>query len=84
MGFMHIAYLNAGTYFCRYVLRSTTSSWIPLVGGLAGLFALIIMPLRGVRNWWWLPPIVDLGCVFGTIHTIAWFAWLWFKREKLG
>ena len=31
------------------------------VGGIAGALALFVMPIDGVRDWWWLALVVDLG-----------------------
>ena len=37
-------------------------SLIPVVGGLIGVVGILILPIPGARHFWWVPPIVDLGC----------------------
>jgi hypothetical protein len=38
------------------------SSLIPFVGGIAGAFGMLILPWPAARYWWWLPPLLDIGC----------------------
>lgn len=47
----------------RYWLTQKTCSMVPLAGGLCGALGLWIVPIEGARFWWWVPPLVDLGCV---------------------
>jgi hypothetical protein len=47
-----------------YVLRRRPApSAIPFVGGALAAVALAIIPLAGARAWWWLPIVLDWGCV---------------------
>jgi len=39
------------------------ATMIPFIGGVAGLIGVLLLPIPRARDFWWLPPIVDLGCV---------------------
>jgi len=43
-------------------------SRIPLIGGLAGMLDCLIVPVEGVHRLWWLPLLLDLGCVPMLLH----------------
>ena len=38
-------------------------SMVPLIGGLAGAIGCCLSPSSTIRALWWIPPIVDPGCV---------------------
>jgi hypothetical protein len=46
------------------------SSWIPLIGGVAGSVAFAISPVLdgGLRPYFWVPLLTDWGCLPGFIH----------------
>ena len=50
-------------------------SVIPLLGGLAGLLAMLIVPID-LRRWCWLPLVLDPGCLILILAVpyIAWYA----------
>ena len=56
--YLGIAGTNAQTIFLFY-LRGERGSSLPLFGGLAGVIAVLIVPIDGARRWWWLPLIFD-------------------------
>lgn len=45
-----------------YLLRRQRGSMIPILGGLAGSGALLLMPIDVVSTYWWVPLLVDPGC----------------------
>jgi hypothetical protein len=54
-------------------LRSTSSSsWIPLFGGLLGLGALLVAPHPIAGRFWWVPFLVDGGSLPGLATTLVW------------
>ncbi len=69
-----ITLLNGGVFVQGAILRQDTPSWVPLLGGLALTVALLLCPLPGTGRWWWLPLLLDYGCVPGFAHT-AWYYW---------
>ncbi len=38
-------------------------SAIPLFGGIAGTLACLLLPVEGLRPFWWVPLVVDYGSV---------------------
>lgn len=42
-------------------------SWVPLMGGALGLLALTVAPGTPVVSLWWVPLLVDGGCVMGFV-----------------
>ena len=71
--FFWIAIMNGTIFWQSHIKKEQTSSWIPLIGGLFGLCALIIMPVENVIYWCWLPLLLDWGCLPGITETIIWF-----------
>lgn len=50
-------------YPVRYAISGKAGSAVPLVGGLLGAVACLILPAAsGLRGYWWLPLIIDVGC----------------------
>jgi hypothetical protein len=47
----------------RYLLKRKRSSIVPLIGGLAGMLGMLIIPIRGSGKWFWLPLVLDYGAV---------------------
>lgn len=50
-----------GPIIARYQRQSF--SVIPIIGGLAGAVGCAIAPWDWLRPWWWVAPLVDIGCV---------------------
>ncbi|MCC6360150.1 MAG: hypothetical protein IT450_15505 [Phycisphaerales bacterium] len=50
-----------GPIIARYQRQSF--SLVPLIGGLAGAVGCAIAPWDWLRPWWWVAPIVDIGCL---------------------
>lgn len=51
--------------------RRRTGSWIPLLGGLAGSLGILISPSPVIHAYWWVPLLLDWGCVPGMTITLA-------------
>jgi hypothetical protein len=54
------------------LFKKKYSSWAPLVGGVLAAVGLAILPMAGVAKYWYVPLIIDYGCLPGMAHT-AWF-----------
>ena len=39
------------------------SSGVPILGGVFAAIGLYIMPVQGVRQWCWIPLLVDVSCI---------------------
>ena len=46
------------------------SSAVPLIGGISGMIALLIIPIQDVAKWWWVPLILDYGCIPVFVHSV--------------
>lgn len=73
--------LNAACIYAQ-VVRQKYSSWIPLVGGIAGMIGCLIFPHGHLRSYWWLPLILDYGCMVGMTHTLVFYTWRWWKNRR--
>ena len=54
-----------GNYFI-FIQTFITKRWaslIPFIGGILGAIGLGISPIDSLRNYWWMPFLIDLGCV---------------------
>lgn len=62
--------LNATVFWKLFVRKVNAPSWIPLLGGVFGMFGLGIIPIEQAHRLCWLPLILDYGSVPGILHTI--------------
>jgi len=51
--------------------RVRNKSWIPILGGLCGVGALLSAPVDGLGFYWWAPLLADWGCIPGFTHTLV-------------
>lgn len=71
---MFVAVLNWNALLSRFLNRkSKESSWIPLVGGAAISIGIFLMPLNGAAKWFWVPLLLDWGCLPGIIFTTLYY-----------
>ena len=54
----------------NWILLFRRSSWIPLIGGAAGVLGCLLAPDDVLRRVWWIPLIVDFGCLPGLAWTV--------------
>jgi hypothetical protein len=57
-------------FWKNYIRRERTSSWIPIVGGLCGVAAALIVPFPLAKQFWWLPLLLDWGSLPGLSYTL--------------
>lgn len=69
--FLYVASLNWAVVW-QGIVKRKHSSWVPLVGGLVGVAGLFIVPLDRLHSYWWVPLILDWGCVPGLLHS-GWY-----------
>ncbi len=56
----------------HWLVKKKHSSWAPLVGGVLAAVGLANLPVEAVAKYWYVPLIIDYGCLPGMAHT-AWF-----------
>ena len=52
-----------------WLIKRKRSSAIPLLGGALLAFAIVVAPGQSVRWLWWLPLILDPGCLLLLVTT---------------
>ena len=58
------AVANASLMVAKLRGRRRDASFVPIVGGLAGVVGLLLVPWGAARmNWIWLPAVLDVGTV---------------------
>jgi hypothetical protein len=62
LAFLLLATANAWAV-ASYFRSKRHVSAVPVIGGICGSLALVIVPIDGQRVWWWLPLVLDYGCV---------------------
>ena len=73
-------FANWSIFYNNYFTKNQHSSWVPLLGGLFTAVGAGNSPLNDhVEAWWWVPFVVDYGCLPALIH-IAWI--LMFRRIR--
>ena len=65
-----------------YVTERKFGSMIPLVGGLGASFALVFSPITCLRNFWWIPLVLDPGCALWVTEHLLWVARKWFAHNR--
>jgi hypothetical protein len=60
--------------------RRSFESLVPLVGGVIGLIGLLICPAAQLRPLWWIPLILDFGCLPLLFAVIADQIWKKLRR----
>ena len=80
--FLWIAIMNGIVFWQSHIKKLKTSSWIPLIGGILGLSSLLILPIKGLKLWCWLPLIIDWGSIPGLLETIIWHFFIYRKEGK--
>ncbi|HEY6139557.1 MAG TPA: hypothetical protein VI670_17480 [Thermoanaerobaculia bacterium] len=63
-----IIVLNWAVVWTAKVGRKKVPSWTPLLGGVLAAAGLALIP--NTSHWWWLPFLVDWGCLPGLVHTV--------------
>jgi hypothetical protein len=56
-------------------LRPKGGSLIPVIGGVFVAIAFVTIPFKVLHGFWWLPLIVDLGCLPLLVLAGGHFAW---------
>lgn len=57
--------------YLRLIRKKNGYSYVPLINGLIGSVALVLYPNNGFSEYWWLPFVVDWGCLPLLVETIV-------------
>lgn len=80
--FIHLSVLNAFVFWSVHVRKQSTASWIPLLGGVFGTISLAVLPLPEFKHFWWLPLLLDYGCLPGLTQTVFFHSTRVFKERS--
>lgn len=72
IAFLWLTILNWRVFWQRHIRGVESTSWIPLLAGLSGVAAMLLLPV----NWsgfWWLPLLIDWGSAPGLIYSAIWY-----------
>ncbi len=61
--FLYGTIFNGVIVFGGLFLKKKMPSIVPFVGGVTGLYALKLAPWESVHAYWWVPLLLDFGCV---------------------
>jgi len=53
------------------IIRRKNYSMVPFIGGLAGMFGLLLAPAPELHRWWWVPLVLDLGTGFLLLSVVV-------------
>jgi len=64
-------YIGVGQWWAIYSIPKKLNaqgqprnySMIPLIGGLFGTIGCLVAPSPFINRFWWVPPVIDPGCV---------------------
>lgn len=62
-GFAYMAVVNWRICYANYFKRDGFTSVIPLLGGALGAFSILLVPVDGSNDWFWVPLFLDWGTV---------------------
>jgi hypothetical protein len=64
-------------YVLGWIFRKQRSSLVLIVGGLAGLIGFLVVPVKVLNEWFWVPPIADFAIPYGLGLTLQFAQKLW-------
>jgi hypothetical protein len=59
-----------------------SGSLIPVVGGFIATIALLVAPWDAIRTFWWVPLVVDLGCMPILFMVTGFLIWRTISRQE--
>jgi len=64
-------------YVLGWILHQRRSSLVLVVGGIAGLLGFLVVPVKVLNQWFWLPPIADFAIPYGLGLTLQFARRFW-------
>jgi hypothetical protein len=69
--FLWLTVMNWIIFWKRHILGMEAPSWFPLLAGILGVIAVLLLPLN-LSCFWWLPLLIDWGSAPGILYSIWW------------
>jgi hypothetical protein len=57
-----------------WLIRRKGSSGVPVLGGALLALAIAIAPGQSIRSLWWLPLVLDPGCILLVVTTVIFWS----------
>jgi hypothetical protein len=70
-----IAALSNIALLCLILAKRFRGTFVPIVGGVAGMLGCLIYPHAGLRGYWWVPLFADLGTLPMILPALAYSIW---------
>jgi hypothetical protein len=64
-----LAAIGNAAIVVRWLIKRKHVSLAPIVGGVSGALAAVVAPVSGVREWFWVPLVIDLGTAYLLVST---------------
>lgn len=58
---LYMAGMNWAVFVNNYILKKKWTSAVPLLGGVAGVLGVLLLPIAGSWRFAWIPLIADWG-----------------------
>lgn len=52
--------------------NQSRESFVPLIGGLTGVIALVVVPIASAMKWVWLPLVLDFTWLIAALTLLGW------------
>ena len=76
--FIWVSWINWDSAF-KMFKKKEHQSWVPLLGGVSGAIAFVILPWEMLSELWWVPFVLDWGSVPGFLFAFIRLAYLFCK-----
>lgn len=70
--FAFMFFTNWRLFYYNYVKRTAFTSVVPMVGGIAGCIGLLLLPVDGANDFWWVPLLIEWGSAPVILFSIGW------------
>lgn len=68
----------------RYFVYRKRYSCIPIVGGAIGFIGMLVSPFPLLRQLWWLPLLLDYGCLPALVSLAFLLIYRWLRMNAKG
>lgn len=80
--FLYIAVVNWVVFINNYVRKKQWSSALTLIGGASGSIGIVILPVSGAWQYWWLPLVLDWGSIPVILDAIILRVWRRYRKRQ--
>jgi hypothetical protein len=80
------AWIICSNWYCVVlaIVKRRHSSWVPVLGGGVGCLGCYLSPCEFLHTSWWLPLLLDWGCVPGLTYSLFCFLFFILPEARRG